>query len=407
MELKILTPLYGGMSLARNEGLFFVKSAIPDETVEARVIEKKKDYAIAETINVVEPSYFRQSPPCPVFGKCGGCHYQFINYEKQLSMKQEIICDCLRRIGKFDVLHFDEAISGEPFHYRKRVQFKIDKNTIGFYRENTHDIVEFDRCLLLDDRLNEVYHKLKQIQIPQEIKDITITAGSNTIAYIGEKDIDEGFLQLLVNENIVNGVVTADKKIGDEYTHFRLGSLTYTVSSWSFLQSNWKMNERITSLLVDNLSADNTTPSKLTKKKKRLLDIYGGGGNFSLPLTHMFHDVTVIEENHFSISDGLRNALINNIKNAHFYHTTFEDAHIRGKYSTVIIDPPRIGISNKSMRKLMQLAPQRLVYISCNPATLSRDAGKLKGMYKLDSIRLVDMFPQTYHCEILCHFSLQ
>jgi len=411
--LKVTLPLYGGMSLARENITYFVKGAIPNETVEARILEKKRDYTLAETISLVHPSPYRIDPPCPVFGTCGGCHYQFIDYEKQLIMKQEIICDCLKRIGKLDDIPFDEALHGDTYGYRYRAQFKVVDGLIGFYRENSHEIVTFDSCLLLTARLNDVYRRLKSINIPAYVKDITVTAGDHIIAHIGGQTNDLSFGNLLVAEGIVDGY-TSDQGISGGIMHaeFSLGDLRYTLSTLGFVQSNWQMNNALSEILsksvhsiLDNETDATTTPSK--HKLARLIDIYGGAGNFSLPLSTYFKEIIVVEENEHSINDGIRNAELNSISNIRFLHTSAEDLKFSGKATAVIVDPPRIGLTNRTIDKILKLQPQHLFYISCNPATFSRDASKLTEMFELHSVRFIDMFPQTYHCEIFSRFHLK
>jgi len=416
MELKVTAPLYGGMSLARDGEVFFVKGAIPGERVEARLLEKKRDYSVMTAVEIVEASPDRQAAPCPVYGECGGCHYQHIRYDRQVEMKQEIICDCLRRLGRMEGVVFEDAICGAPFHYRRRAQFKAGSGRIGFYRENSHDIVEFAECLLLHEKLNQACNSLRKIDMPPEVRELTITAGADVIIYIPAQDIPRHFLQRLVGEGIAAGVVTGDgESVGRDFTEFPLGSMTYTVSARSFMQSNWELNvrlaEQIRLLLSDGnvgTEEDDGTPAR--KKAARmpgLLDIYGGAGNFSLILSPLFRKITVVEENPFSVQDGMRNRKINDTDNIRFIESTAEDARIRGTFNTVIVDPPRIGLTTRAMTKLQKMAPERIVYVSCNPATLARDAAKLAGMYELRSVRLVDMFPQTFHCEILCDFRLK
>ncbi|GBE00239.1 23S rRNA (uracil-C(5))-methyltransferase RlmCD [bacterium BMS3Abin07] len=415
MELKVLSPLYGGMSLARDDKVFFVKGAIPDETVDAQIIEKKRDYYITRATSIIEPSPYRQSPPCPVFGLCGGCHYQHIAYEKQLSMKQEILCDCLRRIGKFDEVNLEKAIHGDQFNYRYRAQFKIQNGRIGFFMENSHEVVEFKKCLLLDPVLNNTLEILKHIDIPPGITEITLTAGDEIIAYIPSGNVSRDFLLSMIEKQVVSGVIAGNgESAGIKSTEFRLGALRYTVSAQSFFQSNWALNDRLSDLIAEILGPQQTlngdkrdTDIARPAKYGSLLDIYGGAGNFSLPISNMFKKVTVIEENPFSIEDGIRNAELDGVQNMHFIQSTAEEIKVRGKFDVIIIDPPRIGLTAQIMKKLMELAPEQLLYISCNPATLSRDAAKLRDMYNLDYIRLIDMFPQTFHCEIFCRFRLK
>ncbi len=415
MHLKVLTPLYGGMGLARDDQIFFVKGSIPDETVEAEIIEKKRDYSITRVTEVIEPSPYRTDPPCPVYGVCGGCHYQHVIYERQLSMKQEIICDCFKRIGKFETINFEEAIHGDQFRYRYRAQFKIQDGKVGFFKENSHQLIEFSDCLLLDDSINEVLGKLRSIDIPRSVTEITVTSGGDSvIAFIPAQGVPRDFLLKLIEMDIVSGVLSGNGEIaGKPYVELSLGEYRYVVSPDSFFQNNWALNDRLTDLITDIASrgledsGDIPQDRKNINKYGSLLDVYGGAGNFSIPLSPLFKKINVVEENSSSIRDGKMNSEINDIKNIRFTESTAEDMKIRGNIDIAIVDPPRIGLTKKAINKIMEIAPAQLMYISCNPATLARDAAKLSNMYRIESVRLVDMFPQTYHCEIFCHFHIK
>lgn len=405
IRLKIIAPLYGGLGLARDGIVYFVRGAIPDETVDAAIVEKKRDFSVAATVSVVHPSEHRQSPVCPVYESCGGCHYQHISYEKQLMMKQEIICDCLRRIGRLEGIPFEDPISGDPLHYRRRAQFKVSVGRIGFYRADSREVVEFEKCYLLREELNTFYRAVKEIGVPSGVSEISVTLGDTLIAHFSGESLDETYAERLLGERIAEGITTdAGGIFGNAYTTLNLKGRRYTVSTRSFFQSNWPMNLALVDLISDSI-ASSDSPTGDTKR--RLIDIFGGGGNFSLPLSDLFNSITVVEENPSSVADGIRNAQLNAISHMAFVQTSFEDFKSRARFDTAIIDPPRVGLSGTSLSKIIHFLPTSLFYISCNPATLSRDASKLSQHYELKSVRLVDMFPQTYHCEIFAHFRLK
>lgn len=413
-NLKVIAPLYGGMSLAREDGTYFVKGAIPEETVEARIVEKKRDYTLAETISLVHSSAFRVEPPCPVFGQCGGCHYQYIDYSKQLVLKQEILCDCLKRIGKQVEIPFDDAFSGAPFKYRRRAQFKVNNGLVGFFRESSHEIVQFNECLLLCDELNNVYRRLRSIPLPSGIKDITLIAGENVVAHFGGLGVDKSFCEKLLDDGVIAGYTTdAGEGNGVKYAHFTLNNLQYTSSPLAFVQSNWGLNGVLSSLIKTEcesllqVSDDHEKKRGFQGKLNRLLDIYGGAGNLSLSLSPLFKEILIVEENEYSVRDGKRNAELNNFRNIRFQQSSSEDFRFSGSASAVIVDPPRIGLTNRTIDRIRKIGPKHLFYLSCNPATFSRDVSKLSDMYRLTTVRLVDMFPQTYHCEIFSRFELK
>lgn len=410
ITLKVIAPLYGGLGLAKDGIVYFVRGSIPGETVEAEVVEKKRDYTVAAAVNVVDPSEYRQSPVCPVYGLCGGCHYQHITYEKQLVMKQEIVCDCLRRIGRIDAIPFDDPISGDPLHYRHRAQFKASRGKIGFYKADSREVVEFEECYLLRDELNLCYKAIKGLGVPRGISEISVTLGDSLIAHFSGTGIDEKYADRLLQEKILQGVTTDEGSVfGRPYTMLDLMGFRYSVSARSFFQSNWPMNLALVNLIFRAVVSEGDLHSgpSTGEAKLRLIDIFGGGGNFSLPLVDLCSSITVVEENPASVSDGVRNAELNAMRHLTFVQSSFEEFKSRSRYDTAIIDPPRVGLSGKSLARILQILPRTLLYISCNPATLSRDASKLKEYYELKSVRLVDMFPQTYHCEIFAQFRLK
>lgn len=395
IQLKADSPVYGGYVLSRDEGVVFVKGAISGEVVEVSVIEKKKDYSIAVVSDIIEPSLFRVNPPCQYFGLCGGCQMQFISYEKQVSMKQEIMLDCLRRIGGIDA-NLDSPLLGNDFNYRLRAQFKVSKEgKIGFYKEASRDVVPIDNCLLMTDEINSALGNLKRCNL-SGIKEIHITCGDKLIVLIKGRGFDDAISEEFIGVGF-SGVAFDDYKWrGAGYTSFDLHGLTYSVSPWTFLQSNWALNTLAVELIVNELQPI---------AEKTVIDLYSGAGNLSLPLARDSHEVIAIEENPYAVKDGQRNVMANGIHNFKFLRNIGGTTQRKGA-DIIILDPPRQGLSDKVIEMLAGISPQRIVYVSCNPATLARDLKKLSGKYRIDSIRLMDFFPHTYHIESLTFLSL-
>ncbi len=392
IELNPEAPIYGGMCLSRHEGIVFVKGAIPGETVLAAVKEKKKDYSIAEAVEIIDSSGDRVQPRCPVFGLCGGCNYQHISYQRQLTIKEEILSDCLKRIGNID-FPLSETLKGQPWHYRSKAQFKVSRDgKIGFYRENSREVIVSDECFLIQPILNRFLKEIKKFELPESIKEIHLINGKNTVAFIKGNNPDESMLKSFMDTGL-DGVVFEDgRHKGDAYCFFSLGDLIYTVSPQGFFQTNWPVNLMLIQKLIEVLG---------DIKGKTILDVYGGAGNLSLPLSGEAKKITVVEENPFSVLDGERNLQMNEIKNGNFITKPFERIREGSHYDIVILDPPRRGLSSNAMEKLLRIDPQTIAYVSCNPSTFARDIAKLTDRYTLASVRLIDMFPNTYHCEVL------
>jgi 23S rRNA (uracil1939-C5)-methyltransferase len=400
--LRAKIPVYGGYVICRDGEVVFIKGAIPGELVEVSVDEKKKDYSVASVAQVIEPSSHRRNPPCSVYGICGGCHLQFVSYERQVSMKEEILIDALRRIGGLEIRLLSPMTHTE-FRYRRRGWFKVSRRgEIGFYREGTREVVPVEECPLMVDEINNALRHIRTIDACG-LKEIQIISG-DTLSLLVKGEITEAGAQEMLDMGISGIAFETGDSIGKDYIYLDLNGLTYSVTNWSFFQANWDLNQRVVNAVVEGL---------LPLEKKRVLDLYAGAGNFSLPLSPHAEEVIAVEENPYAVEDGRRNTALNGLKNCHFIQGKVEEV-LEGKprsrasrlfrdrgFHVLIIDPPRTGLTHGSLHRIIDLGTERIVYLSCNPATLSRDLGKMKGHYSLESLRLVDFFPNTYHIEAL------
>jgi 23S rRNA (uracil1939-C5)-methyltransferase len=389
--LKAEAAVYGGYVMSRKDGVVFIKGAIPGEVVEVSLQERKRDYSVASVTGIVEPSAFRVEPPCPYFGDCGGCQIQYIAYEKQVSMKNEILSDCLKRIGEVDI-PLATSVTGESFGYRHRGQFKVSNDgIIGFYRAGTRDVVSVGKCPLMAPEINEIYSSLGRSGL-KGFKEAHITCGDSTVVLLKGVGFDEGLSEKFVGMGF-SGVAFEDGSYRARgHVGFDLNGLAYTISPWSFFQSNWSLNVNVARLLAEGLEP---------LEGKRVLDMYAGAGNFSLLLARGAREVVAVEENPKSIKDGQRNVSINKIRKIRFIQGRAEAARVRGDFDIIILNPPRPGLSNEAMNRVFEILPHRIAYISCNPSTFARDLKKLKERYEIDSVRMVDFFPNTYHLESL------
>jgi len=423
--IKARSPVYGGYVIARDSGIIFIRGAIPEEVVDVSISEKKRDYSIGTVINVLEPSPFRIDPPCPVFGICGGCHIQFISYERQISMKEEILLDSLQRIGGIEI-SLSPALTDNDYHYRHRGQFKVSlKGEIGFYKEGTRDIVRIEECPLMIKEINLPIKKLNDINPPYPcfnpsvspltkggtkgglggIKEIHISYGDTAIALIkaprsavAEKSFTGDIESPIMGAGFSGIAFENGESIGQDYIRLDLNGLQYTITPWSFFQAHWQLNKKVVESITNELHP---------LEGMRVLDLYAGAGNFSLPVAVYASQVVAVEGNVHSIEDGQRNAKLNKIENCKFIKTSAEKYKINEKFDIVIFDPPRLGLTAEVVKKIIDSSPGRIVYVSCNPATLARDLKKLKEKYNIDSIRMIDFFPNTYHVEAVAFLSLR
>ena len=406
-------PAYGGFALARGNGsILLIRNAIPGETVEARIEEKKKDFAFADTVRVVAASPDRTEPACPVFEECGGCQLQYIAYPRQVSIKEEILLDCMCRIAKKEVLLSGAFVGDSPWNYRRRAQFKLGKGAMGFFREKTREVVDFDECPLMKKEVNDLFSKAREVYKTSQglfdgISDLHISYGSEGLALLKATSKISmarwnqiGMLLLDAGFEGVCGVSEKGKTVtfGSEFVSLDLDGLKYTISPQSFFQSHWDLNRTVVRFLRETLQP---------LRKKRVIDLYAGGGNFSLPIAFDGADVYAVEENPFAIEDGKRNAAANGIRNCRFIECSAERLKVCDTVDILVVDPPRAGLTNTALDKILFVEPERIAYISCNPSTMARDIKKLLGQYEIESMRIIDFFPQTYHIESLAVLRLR
>lgn len=401
--LKVERPAYGGCFIGRHNGKVVMISGavLPGETIEAAVEAEKKDYIKAAATRILEPSPFRIEPACKYYGTCGGCQLQHVPYEIQVKLKQEILLDCLKRQAKIETALSDPVFDATPWNYRLRGQFKMSSGKIGFYKENSREVVDIDNCPLMDIKINEYLKKIRAAIKDIDVNEIHITCGEDAATALIKtpKQVASPDLKLLESVFLGMGfsglcVETHNGKIfqsGKFHITLNLNKLKYTVSPRTFFQSHWSLNQVVTEIIENSLQP---------LKGKKVLDLYSGAGNFSIPLA-ADAEVTAVEENPYAIEDGKRNIEINKIKNCRFINSSAEGFHTGENFDIIILDPPRAGISNTAMNAVLTLAAERIVYISCNPSTLARDLKKLLNKYHIESVRIIDFFPQTSHIESL------
>lgn len=424
---------FGGSGLGRLDGqACFVPFTAPGDEVRVRITKAKRSYLEGEVLELLRPSPLRTPPPCPVFGSCGGCNWQHLEYPAQVSSKEEIFAELLWRGGRVEREVVMPALGApNPYGYRSRVQLKLRLAAgmlhMGFYRSGTHFVVAIPgECAIADPVINRVIGELRMLlaEFPSvdRLPQIDITVGDDGAAilifhFIGERpaELQDFLLQHLHQLPSARGVFlqsgrksTLTHVAGVEQLSYRIPSgflpdLPETVLSFSrggFSQVNYRQNLALLSTVAEWLAPLGT---------ERLLDIYCGNGNFSLPLAHYVDSVVGIEEYAPSIDDARRNAVANGIHNALFQCLDAGQGiqalvAAGNAFDLVLLDPPRSGAAD-IIAQLPALSPRAIVYVSCDPATLARDMGILRGHgYAVTKSRPIDMFPQTYHIESVTLF---
>lgn len=433
----------------------FVKDALVGEKVRVKIMKTKKSYAYAKLLEIIEPSEWRTEPACPVARQCGGCQLQHCTYEKQLEWKRKKINDCLKRIGGFENIEAEPVIGmEEPYYYRNKAQFPVgyskDGSIItGFYAGRTHNIIPFKHCLLqhpcnsrilgiitrfLDENnipaYNEATHKgivrhiitrtaqatgevmvclvINADKLPATDKFVQILLESDITEDKGTKEGNEKpFIKsICININKENTNVILGEKTeviyGTPYITDYIGNIQYHISPVSFYQVNHSQTEKLYNKVME--FAD-------LKGNEVVWDLYCGIGTISLFLAQKAAKVCGVEIVPQAVEDAKANALLNNLDNVEFFSGAaeevvplqYEKSNGRLKADVVTLDPPRKGCDEKLLQTVADMQPARIVYVSCDPATLARDLKYLCGKgYMVEKVQPVDMFCQSYHVESVC-----
>ncbi|MGZ8441756.1 MAG: class I SAM-dependent RNA methyltransferase [Candidatus Deferrimicrobiaceae bacterium] len=389
-------PVHGGYSLARPEGMgvLFVRWALSGEVVSVRIVERRREYAFAEAVEVLSPSPHRVDPPCEVFGECGGCQLQHAEYAYQVEMKREILREAFRRIGKTDVAP-EAAPPREPFGYRYRGRFRVDGEKVGFHGERSHRLVPVSRCPLMIDAINAVLPALRGLGRIAIVSEVQVASdGVRASASFPGVPFGKGMVEHLAGRTggVLSGARFEDRSWGEERITLPLDGISYSVSPRGFFQANWRMNQA----MVGRIGAILGEPAGA-----RLLDLYAGAGNFALPLAAKVREVVAVEGEGPSFRELCGNVRENALENVRTVRSSVEAFRPEGRFDVVVLDPPRAGLSEQALARVREIAAGKIFYVSCDPSTLARDVRSLSGRYDLSLIEMHDFFPNTHHVEAL------
>jgi len=405
MTVTTGSPVHGGYALARPEGMgvLFVRWALPGEVVSVRLVGRKRGYAFAEAVEIFSPSPHRVDPPCEVFGECGGCQLQHADYPYQVEMKREILREAFRRIGKTDVAP-EIAPPLEPFGYRHRGRFQVDGEEVGFHASLSHRLVPVSRCPLMIDAINAVLPGLRGLGRFAAVSEVQVASdGVRASASFPGVPFGKGMVDHLAGRSggVLSGARFEDRSWGEERITLPLGGMSYSVSPRGFFQANWRMNQamvrRIGAILGDRgVSAG-----------ARLLDLYAGAGNFALPLAAKVREVVAVEGEARSFGELRGNVRENALGNVRIVRSSVETFRPEGRFDALVLDPPRAGLSERSLARVREIAAGNVFYVSCDPATLARDVRSLSDRYDLASLEMHDFFPNTHHVEALAVLAMR
>lgn len=432
-----ITPIVGfgsdGEGIAKPCGFtVFVPSTVKGDLARILVVKEKKNHGYGKLIEVIEPSPLRATPKCESFPKCGGCTMQSISYEHQLEYKKNKVLDALERIGNFKDVSISSVTGSDPcYNYRNKAQFPVtlvdNKVKAGFYAPHSHRVVPTENCALQDERTNAVVNAVcdwtneHSISVYDEstskglLRRICMRCGKNEAVLVLVASKDLPFKEELINkitskfpfvkgivinfngENTNNVYGEHDKVIyGEPFIIDNVGDTKYKVHYKSFYQVNPYTTEKLYNKALELAETDNS---------QTVFDLYCGTGSISLFLAKKAKKVIGIEIIEDAVKNARENAELNSIENAEFYCGAAEDVAPKlikegTRADVVVLDPPRKGCDEKLLIAISKMSPERIVYVSCDCATMARDAKFLaENGYKLMETHVFDQFPHTSHVE--------
>jgi 23S rRNA (uracil1939-C5)-methyltransferase len=450
IDLRIDRVAHGGQGVARAADGFvvFVKGGVPGDVVKATLTRKKKDFAEARVVELIQASPDRVAPPCPYFGHCGGCQWQHVRYTKQLEYKKGLVEEAFERIGGLSGIPIHDPIGSEKIYgYRNKMEFSFsnkpwvinypsqsegrslmsDHLALGLHVPGTfHKVLDIEACLLQEDRgkeiLRTVKHFARESGMPAyDLKShkgfwrfLTIRHSScfdkwmvNVITSEYKKEVMESLAGVLTSSfhdvvTVVNNITARKASIavgewetvvsGQGTIQDRIGPYCFQISSNSFFQANSQGAAKLYAKVAEF--------AELTGSES-VLDLYSGTGTIPISLSDRCRRVVGMEISQSAVQDAWKNCRSNGIENCQFILGDIRTGlvSLSFKPDVLIIDPPRAGMHEEVVARVLDLAAEKVVYVSCNPSTMARDMALLKRAYEVVEIQPVDMFPQTYHIE--------
>ena len=396
IQLVITAATYGGRSIARYNGkAVFVPFALPGEVVKAQIVEDHKNHAVARLVSVEKSSPLRIAAPCPMFGKCGGCHYQHIAYEHQLTLKQQIFAENLERIAKIKEPPCLPIIpSPIQTGYRNNMQFHLNEagGLCFFPEDQLADLLPIKHCLLASAEINNLLADLV-FEEPAGIDRVSIRVGQQDMMLVLEaEDLEIPNLAIEADISVVH--LAGDDMVvlsGQDAIRLDILEKTFRVSAPSFFQVN---------TLAAELMVKKVLALVQWNKSQVVMDLYCGAGLFSAFIAPLVSKVIGIEVGPSSCADFEVN--LDAFDNVELYEGMAEDIlpYLKQKVDVVIVDPPRAGLDKKVIEAIAKRMPSQVIYVSCDPTTLARDLQRFAELgYGLVSSQPLDMFPQTFHIE--------
>jgi len=452
VELTLEKLALGGEAIGRTpDGIVvFVKGGVPGDRAIVEVVKRKRQYIAGKIVELLEPSTLRIPPRCEYFGRCGGCKWQFLSYEKQLHFKQQQVAETLEHIGKLQNIQVNDILGMEdPWYYRNKMEFSFHQDTEAHHPDEAHHsdggslvlgqhvaghwdrVVDLQNCYLQSERSVDIFYLCREFARKQQLsvfssiteqgllRHVVVREGKHTgdlmvnIVTSGEyfPQMDRFVRYLIVGRPDISSIMlTINRRkgqssqgqeehliFGDATIKDTLNGITFEYSAQSFFQTNTLQAEQLYRIVQRMAIGDRRHCGSMA------VDLYCGTGAIAFHLAPHFQKVYGVELVEDAVENARRNAEHNKITNVEFHCGEVQKLvpdMLPEAPDLVVVDPPRAGVAPKVLRHLIRIAPPQIVYVSCNPATLARDVEELtQNGYKVAEVQPVDMFPHTYHIE--------
>lgn len=401
MEVKIDRLDHQGRGIAKVDGITtFISNALVDEIVDIELIQKKKKFNIGRVKKYITLSPDRVEPICPYFKLCGGCDLMHISYQNGLKFKQDKIINIIEKYTSIDSKKIKDILYSNEYYYRNKVTFQV-KGKIGFYDKKSYDIVPIEHCYISSKKINELLTILNSCNL-NGIEQIMIrTNEQENMVVIYSKQISKEIIDKLKNKC---SLIQYDGKYklisGNDYIIDSIGDYKFIISPASFYQVNKNTIKMLYDKVLEYLEPN---------KNDVVLDLYSGTGTIGIYVSNFVKKIISVEINKFAVDDAIKNKELNNVSNIEFICNDVSNVidQFKQQIDSIIVDPPRSGLDDKTIMWLKEIKPNKIVYVSCDPITLARDLEKLSSIYDINEITPVDMFPNTSHVECVCALKLK
>ena len=450
-DVEITDIAFGGRGLTRIDGMaVFVDLSIPGDQATIRIVKKRKAYAEARMIELLHPSADRITAPCPYSGFCGGCKWQFLKYDKQLAYKRQQVAGCLEHIGLIQGVPIHPTIPSNPiFGYRNKMEFScsdrrwllpdemgadgIDRGfAIGLHVPGTYyKVIDTKACLLQPDLGNSILEDVRSYMKASDkpvyglrshvgfwrylvlrhslafnqwmVNIVTAASDRHELQPLADRIFETYPEVVSVINNVTGrraGVAVGEFEetlAGVSHISDSIGPFEFDISSNSFFQTNTRGAKQLYDVVKDYAALNGN---------ETVLDLYSGTGTIPIILAESAQEIIGIEIVESSVKDAVNNCMKNKVVNCKFIKGDIKTClgQITRSPDVLIIDPPRAGMHKDVVKQVLDMAPNRIVYVSCNPATLARDLGLMIDVYRIEEVQPVDMFPHTYHVEAVVKF---